>query len=101
MIVSVLYPAKSGSRFDLDYYMQKHIPKVKARWSSLGLRGVEVLRCTGAPSGTGAYQVIALLTFGSLAEFQEAAKQHGKEVIGDIPNFTDVEALMQFNDTLG
>jgi len=101
MIVSVLYPAKSGARFDLDYYMQKHIPLVKARWGSLGLRGVEVLRCTGAPSGAGLYHLIALLTFGSLAEFQEAAKQHGKEVLGDIPNFTDVEPVMQFNDTVG
>lgn len=100
MIVSVLYPADPAKRFDLDYYMKKHIPLVKSLWGPLGLSGVEVLRCIGAPSGTGPYQLIALLTFGSLAEFQEAAKQHGKQVLGDIPNFTDVEAVMQFNDTL-
>ncbi|MEO8715077.1 MAG: EthD family reductase [Acetobacteraceae bacterium] len=100
MIVSVLYPA-GGTRFDLDYYMKKHIPLVKSRWEPLGLKKSEVLRCVGAPNGAGPYQLIALLTFGSMADFQNAAKQHGKEVLGDIPAFTDVEPVMQFNETLG
>ncbi len=100
MIVSVLYPAKSGGRFDLDYYMQKHIPLVKSRWGPLGLGRVEVLRCTGAPSGAGPYQLIALLTFASPDAFQEAAKQHAKEILGDIPNFTDVEPVVQFNEPM-
>ncbi len=100
MIVSVLYPADPGKRFDMNYYTHRHIPLVKSLWEPLGLKKIELLRCVGAPSGGGTYQLIALLTFGSLDEFQKAAAQHGNEVLGDIPKFTDVEPVMQFNEML-
>ena len=97
MIVSVMYPA-TGKKFDLDYYLNKHVPMVQRLWGPLGLKGAQVLRGTGAPSGAATYQLMALLDFGSLAQFQEAAKQHGKEVMGDIANFTDVQPVVQFNE---
>lgn len=97
MIVSVMYPA-TGKKFDLDYYLNKHVPMVRRLWGPLGLKGAQVLRGTGAPNGGATYQLMALLDFGSLAQFQEAAKQHGKEVMGDIANFTDVQPVVQFNE---
>ncbi len=97
MIVSVMYPA-TGKKFDLDYYLNKHVPMVQSLWGPLGLKGAQVLKGTGAPAGDAAYQLIALLEFGSLAQFQEAVKQHGKQVMGDIPNFTDVQPAIQFNE---
>lgn len=100
MIVAVMYPAKPNGRFDLDYYMQKHIPLVKARWESCGLREVRVLRGTGAPGGEATYGVVALLRFGSMADFERAGREHGKEVLGDIPNFTDAQPVMQFCEEL-
>ena len=101
IVVSVTYPASEGSKFDLDYYMTRHIPLVRERWTALGLRDVQVLRGTGAPGGgAAAFQLVALLSFESEAAFGEAGKQHGKEVMGDVKNFTDLTPVVQFNEKL-
>jgi hypothetical protein len=45
--------------------------------------------------------MMALLTFGSLAEFQGAGKAHGREIFADIPKFTNVQPVVQINESLG
>lgn len=94
--LSVLYPKGSGSRFDLDYYLQTHVPLVKSRLSDLGLEKLEVAQGTSAlDGGTPAFELIAQLTFTSLQQLQEALSRHGGEIIGDIPNFTNIQPIMQ------
>ena len=98
-VITVAYPVSSGSRFDLDYYLQTHIPLVHQRWDSLGLKSLDLYRGTGTPDGGEAPVVmLALLTWPSRDAFEAAAKQHGEEVFGDIPNFTDMKAQVQFNE---
>jgi uncharacterized protein (TIGR02118 family) len=102
MIVSVMYQIGSGQKFDLDYYMKTHIPLVGSRWGSAGLKGSQVLRGIGSPSGDPAmYHIIALLDFESLDAFKAAAEAHGKEIFADIPNFTNVQPSIQFNERVG
>jgi uncharacterized protein (TIGR02118 family) len=101
MIVSVMYQVGAGQKFDLDYYMKTHVPLVGALWGPAGLKGAQVLQGVGSPSGDPAgYHIIALLDFESLDAFKAAADAHGAEVLGDIPNFTDVQPAIQFNDRL-
>ncbi|MGH7154530.1 MAG: EthD family reductase [Acetobacteraceae bacterium] len=101
IMVTVMYPAGENARFDMDYYMKSHVPMVGQRWNACGLREAKVLRGTGAPGGGAApYSVMALLTFGSVQEFQRAVEQHGKEVMGDIPNFTNVQPVIQINEVV-
>ncbi len=101
IIVSVIYPAKDGASFDMDYYLKTHVPMVGARWKACGLQDAKVLRGAGAPGGAAsAFLVIALLTFASAPEFQRAVEQHGKEILGDIPNFTNVQPVIQVNDVM-
>jgi uncharacterized protein (TIGR02118 family) len=101
IMVSVMYPASDGAKFDMDYYLKTHIPMARARWTSCGLQDVKVLRGIGAAGGAAAsYSVIALLSFGSAQEFQTAVEQHGKEIIGDIPNFTNLQPIIQINDVM-
>ena len=55
----------------------------------------------GKPDGSTAdYQMIALLTFGSMDDFKAAGKAHGKEIFDDIPKFTSVQAVVQINDVV-
>jgi len=102
ILVSVLYPSGADARFDHAYYMQKHIPLVKSRWQGMGLQEVRVLRGAGAADGSAApYQVMALLSFASLQDFQSCAAKHGTEIFADIPNFTNVQPLVQLNEPVG
>ena len=97
ILVSVMYPA--GPRFDMDYYLGHHMPLVRERWSALGLHEATVVRGTATPDGGAApFQVMALLRFSSAEAFAKAASEHGPEIFGDIPKFTDAQAQVQIND---
>ena len=99
ILVSVMYP--TGAKFDTDYYLKTHMPLVKDRWGPHGLKSAQVLRGAAKPDGSAPdYQMIALLTFGSLDDFKAAGKAHGREVFADIANFTDANAVVQINDIL-
>ena len=95
--IAVMYPADSGTKFDHDYYMQTHMPLVRERWMALGLQDTKVMRGTKGPDGAApAYTVMTVLTFDSMESFKAAGDRHGKEIFGDIPNFTDGKPVMQF-----
>ena len=101
VLVSVMYPNQPGSRFDERYYLDRHIPLVRQRWESMGLTDLRLLRGTSTPDGGPApYRVTALLTFESPDALQKAASAHGREIFGDIPNFTDVQPVAQVNEAL-
>lgn len=101
IVVSVMYPATADARFDIEYYLGKHVALVGERWGKMGMREAKVLRGVGAPEGGAAtYSVIALLTFESADALQQAMAQHGKEIVGDIANFTNVTPVIQVNDVL-
>lgn len=101
ILVTVMYPAGNDTTFDLEYYLNKHMPLVKDRWTPHGLKNAQVLRGAAKPDGsTPDYQMMALLTFGSMDDFKSAGKAHGREVFADIANFTNAKAAVQINDIL-
>jgi uncharacterized protein (TIGR02118 family) len=98
ILITVMYPP---GNFDLDYYLKTHIPLLKTRWTDYGLKSAQVLR--GKAKGDGSapeYPMTALLTFGSLEDFQKAGKAHGPEIFADVAKFTNVQPLVQINEIL-
>jgi uncharacterized protein (TIGR02118 family) len=101
LLISVMYPDESASTFDEAYYLEKHIPLVRARWSSMGLEKVELVRGMGTADGSAApYRVMALLWFRSMEDFENAGREHGPEIFADIPNFTNANPIVQINEPL-
>jgi uncharacterized protein (TIGR02118 family) len=101
ILVSVMYSGGEGATFDEAYYLQEHIPLVKERWTGMGLHEVRLVKGVATPDGsTPPYRVMALLTFGSMQEFQNAAQSHGPEIFADIPRFTNVQPVVQINEAL-
>ena len=99
ILVSVMYPGGSGTRFDMNYYLKTHMPLVSERWSPKGLHEYKVVRGVATPDGTPPpFQVMALLRFASADAFKAAADADGEEIFGDIPNFTDVQPAVQINE---
>ena len=100
MIVSVMYQIGSGNRFDLDYYMKTHMPLVGSLWRSVGLKEAQVLQGSGRArwrsGGLSHHRAAGFRLAGTRSS--AAADAHGAEVLGDIPNFTDVQPAIQFND---
>ncbi len=100
--VTVFYPNDAGSKFDMDYYLGTHCPLVKEKWGAAGMNSLNVVKgaATPDPQTPPPYQVIAILNFESLQAFQGAVAESGAEVMGDIPNFTDVTPSIQINENI-
>lgn len=99
--VSVLYPNGEGKRFDLDNYA-KHLALVHARWDPMGLADLTVDQgiAGGAPDSKAPYAFMAHLRWETLEAFQAAFGAHGKEIMDDIPNFTDITPDMQISEIM-
>lgn len=101
--VSVLYPGKEGAKFDHAYYAQKHMPLVKKRLGSMGLVRLEIDRGLrgGAPGAPAPFVSVGHLYFHSAADFEKGMKVHGAELMGDAPNYTNIQPQVQVSEIVG
>jgi len=98
--VSVMYPNKPGARFDQAYYLDKHMPMVKARMGPT-LKFYAVDKGIAGGAGDAApYLAVAHLHCDSMDDFQRGFGPHTQEIMGDIPNYTDQTPLVQISEVL-
>ena len=96
--VSVFYPATQGARFDQAYYLSQHIPLVTRRFgSALKSYQIDIGLAGGAPGSEPPYVAIANFTFDSVEAFQAAFGPHAQEIMGDIPNYTSIQPVIQIS----
>ncbi len=97
--VSVMYPRTEGASFDMDYYVNKHMPMVAERCGD-ALKGMTVLEGLAgiAPGEPPTYVCVGSLNFDSIEAFQGAFGPHAGEIMGDIPNYTSIAPVVQISD---
>jgi uncharacterized protein (TIGR02118 family) len=97
--VSVLYPNQAGTKFDMTYYLDHHIPMVRRLVGSV-LKGVSVEHgISGEQPGSPApYIATGHLVFDSVREFQTSFGSHAQEIMADIPKYTNSEPLVQIGE---
>jgi uncharacterized protein (TIGR02118 family) len=101
VVVSVFYPKTDTSHFDFDYYLQKHMPLVRSRFQPMGLIRDMLIRGTSTlDGGRPDFELIGFLTFDSEEQVKAALAKFGQEILGDIPNYTNVSPIMQMNDLI-
>ena len=97
--VSVMYPAKDGETFDANYYFDKHFKLCQSLLTPEGLVSCQFDK--GVADGAGGkapYVAIAHLVFKSVPDFQQAMGKHGKEIMGDVKNYTTIVPMTQINE---
>ncbi|KAI1486685.1 hypothetical protein F5X96DRAFT_653921 [Biscogniauxia mediterranea] len=87
--LSIVYPA--DTKFDMDYYLNKHMPLVQSLWQKYGLKGWKI-----AQYDEGAiYKVQAWLEFEDESGVAKAgAGPETKTLLADIPNYSDKDCIM-------
>ncbi len=97
--VSVLYPNNPGTTFDMTYYTTKHMPMVQ-RLCAPACRGIaaDLGIGGGEPGSKPAYIAIGHLTFDSVEAFQKAFAPHAAQILGDIPNYTNAQPVIQISE---
>lgn len=101
--ISILYPNVAGGHFDFDYYVSKHMPRsIELLSKHIGFRGVTVERGIGGrePGSPPKYLAACFYIFDFIDSFMYAFMPHAEELQGDIPQYTNIPAEIQFNEIL-
>jgi uncharacterized protein (TIGR02118 family) len=101
--ISILYPNKPGSRFDMGYYVDTHMPlSISFLSKHPGFRGVSVEKGAGGatPGSEAAFVAMCHFSFTSAEDFVAAFMPYAAQLQGDMPNYTDITPTIQFNEVL-
>ncbi len=97
--ISVFYPNSEGGKFDMSYYCTTHMPLVN-RLLSPAIKGMAVDQGIGGfgPGSSAPFIAAGHLMFDSVEAFQAAFTPHAQEIMGDIPNYTNLQPTIQISE---
>lgn len=99
--VSVMYPNRPGARFDHVYYRDNHMRMMAARLGAACLfYTVDKGLAGGGPGEPAIYVGMCHIYFDSMESFQGAFGPHAQEIMGDIPNYTDLSPVIQISEVV-
>ena len=101
--ISVYYPSGEDKKFDMDYYTNKHMKLVRDRMGTFGVVRTEVDKgvAGGAPGAPAPYVAVGHVYVNSLDGWQRGMGQHGKEIMADIANYTNIAPQIQISEIVG
>jgi len=99
--LTVLYPNTPDARFDLDYYTKQHVPQV-LQWCGDAVKGGEIERGIAGlePGSPAPYRVTAHMLFDSTDAMQRSFGRHLQEIVADLPNFTNIQPVVQISEVV-
>lgn len=89
--VHILYPKTDDATFDMDYYVETHMPMLA---EALG----DDCLSWGASTTNGNWIAIGWAMVTSSEAFDAAMAEHGAKIMGDLPNYTNVRAQVVIGD---
>ncbi len=100
--VTVMYPNDPDKKVDFDCYQNKHMPMVAGLLAPGGLIRVELEKGISGtdPNSPPMYVAVGSLYFNTLEEVHAAFSTHGRAIMGDIPNYTDIKPAFQIGEVI-
>jgi uncharacterized protein (TIGR02118 family) len=97
--ITILYPRTEGKRFDVDYYLNVHMP-MSIEKQGAAMKGVTVeIGASGVPQGTPPpFVAMCHFLYDSLDAFLAAFTPHAELLMGDMINYTDIESIVQISE---
>ncbi len=99
--VIVLYPSGDGKTFDMDYYINKHLPLAKGLLGDV-VKGLTVEKglAGAAPDIPVPFMAVASIYFDSVEAFQTAYGPHMDALGSDLPNYTNTEPITLISEVM-
>lgn len=99
--VSVLYPNGEGKTFNMDYYCNTHLPLVGGLLGD-ALKGATVEQGLGsaAPGSPAPFVAMGNMYFETVEDFGNSFGPNAEKIMGDLPNFTNIEPIIQISEVL-
>ena len=99
--VTILYPNSEGKKFDMDYYSTKHMPMVASLLGdSLKLFEIDKGIAGRTPNDPVPYLAIGYLYFDKLSAYQNSFRPNAEKIRGDVPNYTNIQPVIQISEVL-
>jgi uncharacterized protein (TIGR02118 family) len=99
--VTILYPNGDGKKFDMDYYSTKHMPMIASLLGdSLKLYTIDKGIAGRTPADPIPYLAIGYLYFDNLSAFQNSFRPHAEKIRNDVPNYTNIQPVLQISEVL-
>lgn len=99
--VTILYPNAEGKKFDMDYYTTKHMPMIASLLGdSLKLYEIDKGISGRTPTDPIPYLAIGYLYFDKLSTFQNSFRPHTEKIRNDIPNYTNIQPVLQISEVI-
>lgn len=100
--VTVVFPNEPDAKYDMDYYIKRHMPLIQSLWSKHGLKSWSVTKYVEGVDGSQ-----PLYAFGSTVTWdtEEAIKTafagvEVAEIMGDVQNFSNKQAIFLVGEVL-
>lgn len=99
--VTILYPNSDGKTFDMDYYSNRHMPMVAdLLGDSLKLLAIDKGIAGRTPDEPIPYLAIGYLYFDKLSAYQNSFGPNADKIVNDIPNYTNIQPVVQISEIL-
>src|SRR4051794_22109586 len=96
--ITILYPNTPGSRFDVEYYLNTHMP-MSARLLGAAVKAITVdIGRPGLGGEPAPFAAICGFACETVEDFMGAFTPVASELQGDIPQYTDIEPVIQVSD---
>ncbi|MFV0276610.1 MAG: EthD family reductase [Parahaliea sp.] len=99
--MSVEYPRVEGSKFDVDYYRNRHLPLCRDLLADHGYVGSMLRLDAGKAPGSGGLLWAAVdILFESQDKLKSALAAVGGQINADVPNYTDAKPRVSFAEVV-
>ena len=85
IVMTILYPRTDDSTFDMDYYNSSHMPMVA------DALGDDCQGWGSAAIADGKWAAMGWVVATSQDAMNAAMAEHGAKIMGDVPNYTNVQ----------
>lgn len=94
--VTILYPNTEGKTFNMDYYSNKHMPMIADLFGNT-LKSYKIDEGIGGRTSQDPipYLAIGYLYFDSLEDYEKVFAPNAKQILEDIPNYTNIQPVLQ------
>jgi uncharacterized protein (TIGR02118 family) len=99
--VTILYPNGEGKKFDMDYYSNRHMPMVASLLGdSMKMYGIDKGIAGRMPTDPIPYLAIGYLYFESLSAYQNSFRPYAEKIRNDVPNYTNIQPVVQISEVV-
>jgi len=99
--VTIMYPNSEGSTFDMEYYTKNHMPMVAdVLAESIKFYEIDEGISGRTPDEPMPYLAIGYLYFDKLEDYQNSFGPNAEKIVGDIPNYTNTQPILQISEVL-